>query len=530
MDVFLANYLSDYLDNFGLISPFDDIKVYLKNFIIAYDEIYNLPKVRKYERYKASLRGTPIFNREAVDFMKVNNKINNSFMSEVVDTKQGYMVGMPVTYSAKRYLLPYNDTPDHEIELENKKYTDMSNLVTTFCRKNNIHDLNMETIKMMAIMGNASRLLYIDENAEARVMNIDASECIFIYNNTKTSLDIAIRYYWKRSHSLDAETGKLTLSKDLVFEVYTKDEIYTYKSDSMDFMTEVTLVSRMPHLFGRVPLFEFINNDERQGDCDKALATIDAYDRSLSDLSSELEQFRLAYLALYGLKAEKGDLEKMAQTGAFEMTKDGRVEFITKKIDIASALKFLDRLENNIIRFTKSVNFKDETFYGNLSGAAVKYKLMQLEEKASVAQVKFEHADDYMWQALASIYNLLGKELDPLAVQRRFVRNIPVNTLEEARIQNNLKGALSTGTRLELAPFISDPEAELRKLQEEAEKAKKTGINLLGSDFYDNITEEEIIKTGNKGTQEVTPIRQVDVESGGLVDRNTHGPLDDLKK
>ncbi|WP_419182744.1 phage portal protein [Metabacillus fastidiosus] len=52
------------------------------------------------------------------------------------------------------------------------------------------------------------------------------------------------------------------------------------------------LVDIQPHMFEYNPLFGIANNKELKADAEKVLALIDAYDRTLSDASNEIEQYR----------------------------------------------------------------------------------------------------------------------------------------------------------------------------------------------------------------------------------------------
>ncbi|CAM5244104.1 hypothetical protein LSPH24S_06356 [Lysinibacillus sphaericus] len=54
----------------------------------------------------------------------------------------------------------------------------------------------------------------------------------------------------------------------------------------------------------------------------------------------------------------------------------------TKEVNDQMIENHLNRLEENIMRLAKSVNFSDESFAGNTSGVAMKFKLMALENNA----------------------------------------------------------------------------------------------------------------------------------------------------
>ncbi len=164
------------------------------------------------------------------------------------------------------------------------------------------------------------------------------------------------------------------------------------------------------HLFDGCPLFGLANNKELKGDAEKVLSLIDAYDRTLSDASNEIEQYRLAYLILKGLGADEETLDQLKKTGILELydEKDD-VSYLTKDINDAIIENHLDRLEENILRFAKSVNFSDESFGGNVSGVAMKYKLMSLENKCITMERKMTAALRYQYKLIFPHGTLKGK-------------------------------------------------------------------------------------------------------------------------
>ena len=474
-----------------------------------------------YERYKTSKAGTPIMSRELDDFMKVNNRINNNFLAEAIDTKVGYMIGIPITYSAKDPYVYEKEPTEDEKRRDKIKMNKIKNTLTKVSKNIAINNLNSETVKLSAICGTSSRLLYVsnqDKNdiiEHIKVMNLKPWETIFIYDDCEPV--VAIRYY-----KVPVVTTDDRVEERYKVEIYDNQNIYYYaQTATNDFEVAFEgyfdeelgeLMYWREHLFSGVPLIEFPNNDERQGDCHRVLELIDAYDRALSDWGSELEQFRLAYIALYGLKSGKEELSRLKQTGMFEMTKEGKIEFVTKNLNVEAVEKYLAKLETNIVRFCKSVNFKDENFYGNLSGVAIRYKLMAMEEKSIMVQNKFEYSEDSMWKLMENLVKQYEPNFDHKFICRHFTRNIPVNILEEARVQDTLRGNISTHTRFTKASFIPDADIEYEAYLDEIEEYLKRGIDFM---------------SGKGNSPE---IKSSDAEAGTIKDRNTNGPLEDLKK
>lgn len=416
-----------------------------------------------YKRYCASKEkdGVPIFNREFDDKKKVNNKLNHAFDSDIVDTKVGYFAGLPIVYKVD----------------ENER---LQNEINTFRKRNNLRDKDSETVKMAAICGYAARLLYIDHQGKERVMNVDPWECIFVHDRSVDEPQYALRYYdisvqeeekWVRRKRVEWYDDK-----DVTFYIENKEGIFILDG------TEEK--NPKPHLFGGVPLIQFKNNDECQSDSQKVLELIDAYDRATSDVNSEIEQLRLAYMYFKGVILDDEALAAALRTGAFELDEESDVGFITKDLNDAIIEHHLSRLEKNINRFAKNVNFTDESFGGNLSGIAIRYKIMGLEHKCVTLENKFTTASQRQYQLLCHAWSLksIAQPDDYLDIEHSFTRNLPVNLQDEAKTSKELKGCISEETRLSLLPFVSDPKQELERMRQDEDYY---GMNLDNPSLID---------------------------------------------
>lgn len=401
-----------------------------------------------YQRYKADLDGPKIFTRESVEYEdfetggnvrrlddKVNNRLNNAFDVDIVDTKVGYMFGHPISYNV--------DEGNEKLKKE----------IETFLLRNNAEDADAEYGKMAAICGLSARLAYIDKEGNERVKNLNPWEVAFIDEDIHEPA-YSLRYYKQ--------------GDDLYAEFYDADRIYYFKAaDGVTFQQKDDEL----HMFEYNPLFGVANNAELKGDAEKVLALIDAYDRTLSDASNEIEQYRLAYLILKGMGADEDTLEKLKKAGVFELFGEhDDVKYLTKDINDQMIENHLDRLEDNILRFAKSVNFTDDSFAGQASGIAMKYKLMALENKCITMERKFVSSLRYQFKVLFSAWSKrkgFGKD-DYLSVWFGFKRNLPIHLLDEAQSTAQLKGFISERTRLSLLPFVDSVDYEMKAMEEEA--------------------------------------------------------------
>ena len=417
---------------------------------------------QQYERYKAKLEGVPILQRKPIEYEdfetgsikridnKVNNRLNNAFDAEIVDTKVGYMFGHPISY-----------------ESENKS-TPLTKEINDFNIRNNVEDEDSEWGKKATICGYGARLAYVDTDGKERVKNINPWEVIILSDGDITEPVFSLRYY----SSFTLENGvKKEIRKA---EFYDNTKIFYFQAnDGHNF----SLVGEQPHLFDYCPLFGLPNNEELMGDAEKVYSLIDAYDRTISDASNEIEQYRLAYLILKGLGADEETLNRLKQTGILELfdEKDD-VNYLTKDINDALIEHHLDRLEENILRFAKSVNFSDESFGTSITGVAMRFKLMALENKCITMERKMTAALRYQYKVLCSAWAKKGicTQDDYLKVWFGFKRNLPSNLLDEAQTTAQLRGQVSEKTRLSLLSFVDDVDYEI----EEMEKEKEANINL----------------------------------------------------
>lgn len=409
-----------------------------------------------YQRYKADIDGVPILQRKPIEYEenfetggnvrridnKVNNTLNNSFDAEIVDTKIGYLFGHPISYTSEKE--PLQDA------------------AAEFIIRNNAEDADAELGKKTAICGKGARLLYIDKDGREAMRNIDPWETIFLTESSITEPTYAIRYY-PVSELLNGEEKQRWMA-----EFYDETKVYYFKSGYEG--SKFDYVEEKLHMFEYCPLFGPPNNEEMKGDSEKVLALIDAYDRTLSDANNEIEQYRLAYLILKGVGADEETMNEMNRSGIFQLMDEKEdLKYLTKDVNNQMIEDHLNRLEENIMRFAKSVNFSDEKFAGTASGVALKFKMLGLENKSIVMERKMSSALRYQFKVLCSAwYKRKGIEQeDYLDIWFGFKRNLPMNILEEAEASLKLKGIVSEETRLSLLSFIDDMQYELQKMEEE---------------------------------------------------------------
>ncbi len=407
--------------------------------------------LKLYQEYRGDVE---IKKREFDDTRKVNNKLPHDYRGDIIDQITGYLFGEPISYIIDKS--KYSD----------RDYQNVVNELDSFKARNNIDDLDSLTGEMASICGYAVRLLYVDKEGKERAMNVNPWEVILVKHRTIDAVQYGLIYY-----DIEVIEGDKRSMRKYV-EFYDEKNIHFFiETENGSFVRDFTESENpKPHLFDGVPLIRFENNNILMGDFEKVDDLIDAYDRVMSDEQNEIEEFRLALLAIYGAEADEEELKKAKKLGAISFPDGTDGKFLVKPLD--QAVEFVkahrDVLNENIYKFSKSIDMRNEKFSGSsISGESRKWQLVPLENKAKTKERKFVKALRQQFKLLQSAWNKKQIPFDYETLKFQFTRNLPVDLKYHAETTQMLKGNISDETRLALLPFIGDPEKELQRMKDE---------------------------------------------------------------
>lgn len=402
---------------------------------------------RLYDRYQSLDACVPIFNRmprfqsEKDQAPVINNRVNNDFFGEIIDFKTGYFAGKPIGYSYSSTEESKNMTGGEVAVDEAKK------ALSDFVTRNNMFDKDMELTKHAAIYGYVGRLFYIDPEGNERCMVVPGYETIILSSTDISEPEYAVRYY-STTDINDRELWHV--------EFYDNKNIYYYEG-ALNSLNEIG--PTQPHLFDYCPLQAIANNNELIGDAEKVLSLIDAYDRTLSDNTNDIEAFSSAYMIFENVKLDDVEMQKAQHSGAIQFKTGpagGKVYFLTKEVNDAFCEHHLERLEQNIYRFSKTPNLEDDAF-GTASGISLKFKLTGLEAKCGMFQAKMDSAGTYMFKLLASSWKKKKITVDPLQCYMDYSRNFPLDLAgEAAAVQALINAGLPKEIAYDQLSFIDD--------------------------------------------------------------------------
>ena len=375
-----------------------------------------------------------------------NNKILCNHAKYIVDMAMSYLVGNPISYTC---------SDGFDIEAVKNSYLEQD-----------MASIDCELEKDMAIYGHSFELVYVDEESEPRSVKLSPINSFVVYGAQVTEKPLLGVHYYKKRDIYSNVTGVCALVCD-------GENMYTFQKDS-DSFEGMELLEKSRHYFGAVPMLEFKNNNERQGDFEQTISLIDAYNLLQSDRVNDKEQFVEAFLFLTGIELDSQQAKKLREERILMGYEGAQAQYLSKVMSESDIQVLRDSLKQDIHRFSMVPDLSDESFGNNLSGVAIKYKLMGFEQHIRNKERYFSAALKKRFVLYNNYLSLKGS-MGCVPIHRVdivFTRNLPVNELEVSKMINNLHGIATSETLLSQLSFVSDP-------KEEAELARRENNGIL---------------------------------------------------
>lgn len=366
-----------------------------------------------------------------------NNLIVNPFPKYITDMLVGYFVGQPISYTSTNIKL-------------------MEEIQSIFDYSDEQEE-NLELAKMCSIKGKAFELLYRDEDAQIRFNEIDPTEMFVIYDMTiNPNIKFAVRYY---------SVGEGQERVDYI-EFYDKYVCKLYKSENGNYR----LIDETIHTFNDVPVIEYTNNKEEQGDFEQVISLIDAYNKSQSNTLNDMDQFTDAYLILVNMSGTDSErLDELRKDRVMLLDEDGDAKWLIKDVNDSWVEHYKDRVRRDIHKFSYTPDMQDEAFGNNLSGVSIRYKILAMEQIRSNKERKFKKGLQRRIELICNSLSLQKKVDAFTEIEMKFSNTLPQNIYELSQTMVNLAPFLSKETLISQLPFIENAQAEVDKKVEEDE-------------------------------------------------------------
>lgn len=386
------------------------------------------------------------------------NKLVCNHAKDIADTASSYFIGNPISYKSKEDITPLMDA----LELAGADEADGDNGLD------------------LSIYGSAYEYIYTKKDATDLVIkNLSPENTFMVYDDTIEQNELFGVYYYARIDDT-AQTGAV-----YVATVLTRN--YKYILNIQDIEGPQALLEEPEgHFKGEVPLVEYQNNKLALGDYELQIPLIDAYNALMSDRITDKEQFIDSILAIYGTllsdESENGDnkgsreaMKQLKKEKLLEMPDASKAEYLTRTFDETGVEILKKAIEQDIHKFSHIPCMTDESFGGNVSGVAMEFKLLGMENITKIKSRYYKRGIRKRLRIFANFINTRsGVQINPAIIMPSFSRAMPKNLLEISQYVANLWGKVSKKTLLAQIPFVENLEEELEQVElEEKENLKR---------------------------------------------------------
>ena len=220
--------------------------------------------------YDAYIGDYPILHQDDKEAYKPDNRVVVNFAKYIVDTFNGFFIGIPIKISSKK-----------------KEIDDYINLLDKY---NDQDDNNAELSKICSVFGKGYELYFNDDYGNLGITYLDPREGFMVYDESTVQKP---RYF---------VTYQIV---DEVMRGYIYDKTYRYEFNDKG---GLHVFNGVEHGFNDIPATEFIENEERMSIFESTYSLINAYNKAMSEKANDVDYFADAYLKILGPKLEESDL------------------------------------------------------------------------------------------------------------------------------------------------------------------------------------------------------------------------------
>lgn len=402
-----------------------------------------------------------VFKLPEKEGWKPDNRLAVNFPKYVTDVFMGFAYGIPIKKT-------------HPEDAVNEAIAEFDN-------NNNIVDHDFELIKNVCKYGHAFEYFYQDEETKTRVARNTPIEAFVVYENTlRRSAMFAVRYGY-------TENGATKYG-----EILTKESIIDFFGDELK---EVR-----PNPYGKIPIVEYIMNEERMGLYESISGLTEVYNKTIGEKANDVEAFAEAYLAVLGAELGEDQIYRIRDNRVINIygtddAKDILVNFLQKPTADGTQENLLERSERLAHKISMVPDINAESF-GNASGVALEYKLQPLSNLAKFLDRKVLKSMKKRYKLFCTLSTNTPNKDAYIDIEFTTSRNLPKNISEEAKTAKDLDGIVSKETQLKTLSIIEDVQDELDKLEKE-QKEQDARLDMYGG-FGDHSDEDKKILHPNQ--------------------------------
>lgn len=198
------------------------------------------------------------------------------------------------------------------------------------------------------------------------------------------------------------------------------------------------------------------------------------------DISDTASSYFIGNPVSYKSENDITDLTDALELAGADEVDGAKAEYLTRTFDESGVEILKKAIEQDIHKFSHIPCMTDESFGGNVSGVAMEFKLLGMENITKIKTRYYRKGLRKRIRIFCNFLSLYGKSVDPTGITMTFTRALPKNLLEISQIVSNLWGKVSRKTLLSQVPFVDNVDDELKALDEETEENLKRQQEMFG--------------------------------------------------
>ena len=379
------------------------------------------------ERLRAAYNGeSAILMRQRRNGLP-NNRIAHPYARYITTMATGYMIGKPVSYSTAEP----SDTLD---------------AIQDIFRRGSESAENVQIARDQSIYGKGVEYVHVDgEEKLPHTTAISPLDAFVVYDDTYEMQPLFGVYFTRRIKADGKHDGwHIWVMTDSVIAQYAAN----------DLSTPGTPVSVEEHFLGGVPLIEYWNDETEKGDFEWVLSEIDAYDKLQSDRVNDKEQFVDKLLVISGAVLEEDEdgrspMQQLKEDHALQLPdQQSKAEYLTSEMRETDVEVLRRALIEDIHKLSLVPDLSDQNFAANVSGVAMRYKLLGFEQLIGIKERWFAEGLRARLRLYANILAVKGMaELDVADVKITFTHALPVDLKENAQTVQTAMTARAVSTK-----------------------------------------------------------------------------------
>lgn len=475
----------NYSSSRELMENLDDLADIIKDFLD-----YQVPRLSYLNSYITGNNFGIMHRRKRTDPTKADYRCRHNYGKYISRFISGYTFGIPVRIEGQS--------------------DDENELIKTLNKTNKLNALNLELAFDSITYGRAYEVHFRNSEDKDKIMLSSVFETFCIYDDTiehKKIAGVRIPTIWEGNEEYIKPT------------VWTEDKIYDFektpKADIKLILAStrdeygVAVANPREHMYKQVPVIEWKNGRDRQGDVELVIPQIDQYDGAQSDIANYMYDFNEATLVIKGdmnrfrfSGKELSEQQRMFNESLREKNMlvlftgrdgDGRptsmeAEYLYKQYDVEGTEAYKNRLNRDIHKMANVPDLSDESFSGTDSGQVMKYKTFGLGLSSSTRLNEYEACLRERYKLVSNIHEYLHETtIEHEDLDIHFTENLPKDFWEEINKFTMAGGELSLETMLNLLSFIDDSRAEMEKLNKQQENFEVIDdYSQLNGEIYNN--------------------------------------------